>query len=183
MTKRPAVTLVPKVYLQVPEFNVCPSRLETLGFTNIPQLFSVLEQSFPEGRPDTSLTAQHWYFKPKEKENMPKPPQTFPCSCKKGHRWVTLPKNYLDPTLWKRSECSSETASDFTAPRAEEPNCTIIQTLQPHVLQLAGLETMKSVDFCFPEGTTILSWGLEKPEVSNNQNGVFNSITHYFKLF
>lgn len=53
-------TGVPQVYLQGPEFSICPSRLGTWGFTNLPRLFSVLEQSCPEGKPDTltSLTTQ-----------------------------------------------------------------------------------------------------------------------------
>jgi len=64
-------------------------------------------------------------------------------------------------------------ASDLRAPGAEEPSCTIIQTLQPDVLWPAGLEMMKSIDFCFPEGTTTLGCGLKEPEVSCNQRWFF----------
>lgn len=55
-------TGVPQVYLQGPEFSICHSRLGTWGFTNLSRLFSVLEQSCPEGKPDTSLPTQHWFL-------------------------------------------------------------------------------------------------------------------------
>lgn len=63
-------TGVPEVYLQVPGFSTCPSRLGPLGFTNLPQLFSVLEQSCTEGKPDTltSLTTQHWFLTSSQKK-------------------------------------------------------------------------------------------------------------------
>lgn len=64
-------------------------------------------------------------------------------------------------------------ASDFMVPGAEEPSCTIIQTLQPNVLWPAGLEMMKSIDFCSPEGTATLGCGLKEPEVSYNQRFFF----------
>lgn len=43
-------------------------------------------------------------FQPKGKEKNTKKRKPFPCSRKTGYPWVTLPKNYLSPTLWKRSE-------------------------------------------------------------------------------
>lgn len=36
-----------------PEFSACPSRMGTLGSTNLPWQLSVSEQSYPKGRPDT----------------------------------------------------------------------------------------------------------------------------------
>lgn len=59
------------------------------------------------------------------------------------------------------------------APGAEEPICTITWTLQPNVLWPAGLEMMKSIDFCIPQETTILSIHLKKFEVSYNQRCFF----------
>lgn len=169
-------TGVPKVYLQEPEFSMCPSRLGTLGFINLPPLFSVLEQSFPRRKT--------WYthkvnntaliFQPKGKGKYAKTPSTISLQPQNRSSLSHFAKEWTWPhSLEKIRECSSEMASDFTAPRAEEPSCTIIQTLQPHVLWPAELEMMKSVDFCLPEGTTTLSWGLEKLEVSDNQRWGF----------
>lgn len=170
-------TGVPKVYLQVPELSTCPSRLGPPGFTNLPRLFPVLEQSCPEGKPDTlmSLTTQHWFLiSTQKKRKICQNPQIISLQPQNrsslGHFAKELPWPH---SLEKIRGCSSVMASDFRAPRAEEPSCTNIQSLQPHVLQPAGLEMMSSVDFCFPEGTTTLSWGLEKPEVSDNQRWGF----------
>lgn len=76
-------------------------------------------------------------------------------------------------------------ASDFTAPEAEEPSCTIIRTLQPNVLWPARLEMMKSIDFCFSQGTNTLSCGLKESEFSYNQIYFFflNRITDCFRVF
>lgn len=60
----------------------------------------------------------------------------------------------LLPSLWKRTDSLSVMASDFTAPEAEEPSCTIIRTLQPNVLWPARLEMMKSIDSASLKGPT-----------------------------
>lgn len=54
-------TEVLRGYFYGPEFSTCPSRIGTLGFTNLPWQPSASEKSHPEGRPDTlrSLTACH----------------------------------------------------------------------------------------------------------------------------
>lgn len=180
-------TEVLRVYLHRPELSTCPSRMGTLGSTNLPQQHSVLEQSYPEGRPDTcrNLMARHWFIistqrqqkKYQKKKTISLQPQN---RLSLGH----LTKELSYPhSLEEIRDCLSVMASDFMAPGAEEPSCTITQTLQPNVLWPAGLEMMKSIDFCFPEGTATLSCGLKEPEVSYNQRFFFNSITDYFRLF
>lgn len=180
-------TGVPKVYLEVPEFSTCPSRLGTLGFTNLPRLFSVMEKSCPGGKPDTltSLTTQHWFFisTQRKRKICQIPPSHFLAATKHVVPGSLCQRITSTPLSGKDQRVFISNGSDFTAPRAEEPSCTSIQTWQPHVLWLAGLEMMKSVHFCFPEGTTTLSWGLEKPESLTIKDWVFNIITHYFKLF
>lgn len=72
-------------------------------------------------------------------------------------------------------------ASDFMAPGAVEPSCTIIRTLQPNVLWPAGLEMMKSIDFWFPQGTNTPGCGLKESELSYNQRFFFKK--QNYRLF
>lgn len=62
------------------------------------------------------------------------------------------------------------------APGAEEPSCTILWTLQTNVLWPAGLEVMKSIDFCVLQETTALSCCLKEFEVSYNQRCFFTAL-------
>lgn len=145
------------------------------------------------------LTACHWSLQPKGKKtpktkqkNNPQTTTKKPKTTKQkkktislqlqnrlslGHSAKELPYPY---SLEEISSCLSVMASGFTAPGAEEPSCTIIQTLQPNVLWSEGLEMMKSIDFCFPEGTATLLQSLRSLTI---KDGFFNSITDYFGLF
>lgn len=123
-----------------------------------------------------------YHFNPEKRRKKRKKP--FPFSHKTDCRWVTLPRITLTPSLWKRSVTLYQVMpSDLMAPGAEEPMCTITWTLQPNVLWPAGLEMMKSIDFCVPQEITTLGCRLKKFEVSYNQRCFFYSITEYFRLF
>lgn len=141
-------------------------QIETLGSTNLPRHLSVLEQSYPEGRPDalTSLRTQHSFIISTQRHRRNKlisfQTQT---RLSLGHCAIELP--YPHP-LKEIRDCLSVRASEFMALGAEEPSCTIIQALQPNVLRPAGLEMMKSIHFCFPKGTATLNCGLKEPAVS-----------------
>lgn len=102
-------TEVLRGYFYGPEFSTCPSRIGTLGFTNLPWQPSASEQSHPEGRPDTlgSLTACHWFIistQRQRKKKYKKKGKPFPCSCKTGCPWVTLPKSDTLPPLSGRDQ-------------------------------------------------------------------------------
>lgn len=166
------------VYLYGPQRSMCPSRMGTLSPTNLPRQLSISELSYPGGRPDTlrNLMERHRFIIAtqrqgqkiqKKKKTISLRPQT---RLSLGH----FAKELSYPQLSGRDQRPFiSNASDFTAPGAEEPSCTISQTLQPHVLRPAGLEMMKSIDFCFPEGTPTLSCGFKEPEVSYNQRWFF----------
>jgi len=184
-----AVPTLSTLHLSWARICMCPLRMEALGSTNLPWQPSVSEQSYPEGTSDThgfNGTLLIYHFNPEARNWKKKKEENHFLSATNWLVTGSLCQGItLLPSLWKRTDSLSVMASDFTAPEAEEPSCTIIRTLQPNVLWPARLEMMKSIDFCFSQGTNTLGCGLKESEFSYNQIYFFflNRITDCFRVF